>query len=260
MQKHKLYILKGQLKNPNWELRNNNVRVARVDTKGKHLGLREIQFVPGAASIWKEDNKEEGNPQSIWFQEGSLSVDKSDKIKIEFIESHPDFSVKFELFDPEVKAEEEYKVFELVEKATSLLREQAGNEDMLAATAASLFGAVAMSWGVKQTKLRCFTYAKEKPAEVIDALNDPAIEAKYIAALSIKRLVTMTNPQKTAVIWNDKERGVICHVPAGQKALKVLGDFLAIEENLVTLQRIGDLIDEKDGKTKPKSKEKAPKE
>lgn len=253
MQNQKKYILKGNIKNPSWELRNNEVFIKKSDKEG----MREIQYVPGADSIWKHENEKQGKAKSIWFTDGDILVNADDKVQIEFIEKHPDFGRKYELFDPEVKAEQEYKLFELVEKATELLRKNQ-DEDTMAATAASLFGAQSMNWGAKQTKMRCFAYAKEKPKEVIEALNDPAVEAKYIAALGLRKKVVTTNPQRTAVIWNDKDQGVVCHVPSGKKALTVLGDFLFDKDNLVTLQEIGNRIDALDGKKpKPIKKEKA---
>lgn len=253
-----MYILKNGVKNPNWQLRNTDVRIPRYDSKGNLLGLREIQFVKGAKSIWKADNSDEGKPTSIWFKEGSLAVNKADKIQIEYIESHPDFGVKFEKYDPESKAEEEFKTFELSEKALDLLRETADDEDKLSALAASLFGAASMNWGAKQTKMRCFQFAKEKPQEVIDSLNDPASHAHYIAAVSMRKNIVSTNPQRTAVVWSDADRGVICHVPSGQKPLKVFGEFLFDEENLVTLQKLGDMIEgTKSSKSKKKAKAKA---
>lgn len=258
MNKYNLYVLKNNIKNPNWELRNRDVRIPRYDDKGNLLGLREIQFVKGASSIWKEDNEKEGTPSSIWFKEGSISVPVNDKIQVNFVESHPEFSVKFEKFDPESQAADEYAKFELAEKATELLRENADDEDKLAAVAASLFGATAMNWGAKQTKMRCFVFAKEKPQEVIDALNDPASHSHYVAAVGFRKQIITTNPQKTAVVWNDADRGIICQVPAGQKALKVLGEFLFDEKNLVTLQKIGDMIDSYNPR-KPKNKAKAKK-
>lgn len=255
MQNQRLYILKGEVKNPSWELRNHGVLIPRkVD--GKDVGLREIQFVPGANSIWKEDNKDQGKAQSIWFSDGSHSVSEHDKVQIEFMENHPDYDKKYELYDPEAKAEAEYEKLELIEQAKNLLRENVDDEDKMAATAASLFGQSSMSWGAKQVKLRCFSFADQEPKKVIAALNDPAAEAKYIAALGMRKQIVMANPQKTAVIWNDKEQGVICPVPAGQKPLDVLGNFLFSEDNLVTLQEIGDRIDAIDGK---KSKKKSTK-
>lgn len=224
------------------------------EVDGKIVGLREIQYVPGASSIWKEDNEKEGKPASLVFTDGTLRVSENDKVQIEFIENHTGFNVRYELFDPEAKAEEEYKQFELAEKATSYLRDNQDDEDRMAAVAASLFGPQTMSWGAKQTKMRCFSYAKEKPQEVIDALNDPAADAKYIAALGLRKGVVATNPQKTAVVWADKDRGVICPIPAGQKALAVLGDFLFIEDNVSTLQEIGNRIAALDEKKKPTPK------
>ncbi len=251
MQNQKKYILKNGVSNPAWELRNHGVLIPR-DKKG----LREIQFVPGANSIWKEDNKDQGTPKSIWFANGSHVVDPNDIVQIEYMEAHTDYNKKYELFDPESKAEEAYLELEKIEQAKSLLRENVDDEDKMAATAASLFGVQSMSWGAKQVKLRCFSFADREPQKVIDALQDPASQAKYIAALGFRKKVVEANPQKTAVVWNDADRGVICSVAAGQKPLNVLGDFLFKEDNLTTLQEIGDRIDAIDGKEPKKKKNK----
>lgn len=252
-----LYILKDkqETKQPNWELRNREVRINKYDAKGNLVGVREIQYIPGASSIWKNENKEEGSPKSIWFKDGSISVSASDKTAIKFLESHPDYGIKFTKYDPEAEAAEEFKKFEKSQKATELLGKEAGDDvDKMSAIAATLFGAQSMSWAANKTKMRCFNYAKDKPQEVLDAINDPAAEANYVAAVGFKRKVVATNPQRTAVVWNDEDRGVICRVPSGKKALNMLGEFLLEDANLQTLQRIGDLIDEKTGKKKASKK------
>lgn len=254
------YILKGNVKNPSWGLQNNNIRIPRV-VDGKNVGLRDIQYVPGSSSIWKEENQKEGTPKQIWFTNGDLFIDESDTVKIEYVENHRDYGTKYERFDPEAKAQDQIKAFELVEKAKEMLREYSEDEDKMAATAAILFDVVSMTWGPSQTKMKCFSYADQNPKKVIDALNDPAGEAKYIAALGLRKQVVKTNPQRTAVVWNDDDAGVICNVPQGQKPLSVLGDFLFNEENIVTLQEIGNRLDALEGKkekakTTPQGKKK----
>lgn len=250
MQNQRKYILKGGVKNPSWELRNHSVMVKKSDKEG----LREIQYVPGADSIWKEENKKQGTAKSRWFTNGALLVDNDDKVQIKYLESHPDYNVKFELFDPEAKAEEKYNQLELIEKAKEMLRKNVDDEDKMAATAASLFGQTSMAWGAKQTKLRCFTYADQKPEKVISALNDPAVEAKYIAALGLRKRIVKANPQRTAVVWNDDDAGVIVQVATGKQPLEVLGDFLFNEDNVTTLQEIGKRLEELDGGTSKKKK------
>lgn len=251
MQNQRKYILKGGVKNPSWELRNHNVLVKKSDKEG----LRELQYVPGADSIWKEENKKQGTPKSRWFTNGALLVDNDDKVQILYLESHPDFNVKFELFDPEAKAEEKYKELELIEKAKELIRKNVDDEDKMAATAASLFGQTSMAWGAKQIKLRLYTFADQKPEKVISTLNDPAVEAKYIAALGLRKRIVKSNPQRTAVVWADENEGVIVQVPTGKQPLEVLGDYLFNEENVTTLQEIGKRLDDLDG---GKSKKKKP--
>jgi len=246
-----LYILKDSNKQPNWELRNRNVRIPRYNTKGTLIGIREIQYIPGSSSIWKEENKEEGVPKSIWFKDGSISVETVDKVAIKFIESHPDFETRFVKYDPEKEAANEYDRFEKAEEATSLLRKEAGDDDdKMSAIAATLFGAQSINWAANKTKMRCFNFAKDKPKEVIDAVNDPSAEANYVAAVGFKKGIVASNPQRSAVMWNDAEKGIICRVPSGKKALNVLGEFLLEDANISTLQTIGDMIDEKNGKPK----------
>lgn len=247
---NRLYKLKNNTQNPSWELRNREVLITKSDKDG----IREIQYVPGADSIWKHENEKQGKARSVWFSDGSLSVNPNDKVLIEFLEKHPDFEKEYELYDPEAKAAAEFEEFELIETAKEMLRKYSDDEDKMGATAASLFGHTSMNWGAKETKLRCFKHAESKAKEVISALEDPASEAKYIAALGLRKKIIETNPQQTAVVWNDKDRGVICPVASGKKPLTVLGEFLYDEKNLDTLQEIGKRIDAIDGGKSEKKK------
>jgi hypothetical protein len=254
----KLFILKDGLTNPRWELRNQNVRIPRT-IDGVNVGLREIQWVDGASSIWKEDNAKEGTPVAQWFTEGALSVPVVDKIKLEYLFAHPEYNVTFEMYDPEAKAEAEFNELELVEAARELLRKVSADEDKMAATAASLFGVTALTMGAKQTKLMCYNHAALKPKEVIDALNDESTQAKYIAAMAFRKNLVETNPTQTAVVWNNAHRGIICPVAVGQKPLEVLGQFLYDEQNIVTLQELGKQIEALSDKAEVATKTKAKK-
>ncbi len=229
------YILKNGVKNPSWGLRNDGVFVFNKEKDRK----MELSYVPGSKSIWKEENEKEGKQKKQWFTDGNLYVDENDKVLIQYLETHPDYNVHYEKFDPEAKAKAEFDKMEEIEKAKDYLRDFADDEQKMSAIATAIIGESSLSKGPREIKLLLFKRADAKPQEIISAANDPAIEANYIAALAIQKRIVETNASKTAVVWADRDKGVITTVAAGKKPITALAEFLRDDENLSTLQELG---------------------
>lgn len=228
--KYVTYVLLGDDRPETWQLRQNNVLVD-WENKGR---MRKLKFVAGATSILADSNP--GIPATeIEFLKGKLRILKSDGIKIKYVETHPEYGVKYKKLDPEADAQKKLRELELREEAKDKIR--GADPDMLRAVAVMIFDNKALSWGDRQVKLNCFEHADLKPKEMIELLDDPKTQVRYMVVLAMIREIITTNIQKTAVLWKDTGEQII-PLAKGERAVEKMADFLYDDKNVTTLQEL----------------------
>lgn len=238
--KTRLYILTGNKKPISWQLRSR----ALVFREGK--GLREIIYIEGGHSIWKDDYEKDALTQSkeIWFEDGCLLVNPSNLLLIEYLEAHPEFNKSFKLDNPEADAVKELEALEreeLVKDELSKLEDYGALVEALRRK-----DEVTIHLTPSQKKLRCYKEAKQDPDKVLKAIKDPKTITKYMVALALSRNIISLNTPKTHVVWGDNKE-VICAIPTGQKVVDIMSNFLFEPKNEGTLEELQRRIDELEG-------------
>lgn len=246
-----IYRLVGGIKNPGWEIRQNDVFVPRIveqksqkgtSTEKVDVGLRQIQYVKGAKSFWVEDNT---NAQGraldhtpLWIENGIMTVPKVDKVLNAFLQIHPEFGKKFELYDPEKEAKHELDAFELEEKVKERLR--AMSKEELKALAIIKYGiGVTRSWKENKVKLELFKEAGANPKKLLqDYLEDKNVGDLLFTALSFELGIVKTTPDSRSVVWGETGHEII-KLGKGEKPIETLNDFLSSDDGLETKQSIG---------------------
>ena len=85
------------------------------------------------------------------------------------------------------------------------------------------------------------------PAYIIDQINSPDYESRQLAALAVYSGVIAEDYTRSAVVWNDAQRGTILSIAKGESGILKLAELLSVksDENQVLLQEIGNRIDSK---------------
>lgn len=207
--------------------------------------LKEIQYVPGASSIYKEDHKGDAKSKSLWFDDGEIRVSLDDKLLNDLLQSHPWFKSKFILVNEEETAKEKVSTFEKSAKAAnSILNEK--DDDRLVAMAMILISLDASAWNPFKCKAELLEYAKNHSDTLLNAMDKPDYESRFLAALAFNKKIVKYNQFQTAVLWGDESAGLIVRVAEGENGIDKLGEFLSkqSESSTTTLQRIGEKVDD----------------
>jgi hypothetical protein len=215
----------GDKKPISWKLRMHNIYQNRKDKNGKAIGLRQVVYVMGGHSIWKEDYPKEIAPKikPLWFEEGKLMVMSHDKLLITYLENHPDYNKHFKLDDPEADAIKELEALEKLDEVKGYL---AKLEDYSAlAQALSTPTESIMHETFSQKKLRCYKAAQKNPNEVLKALQDPKTETTYYVMLAFSNNILSVNPAKTDILWVESREGIMS-VPTGKKHVQAVVDYI----------------------------------
>lgn len=238
--KTKLFVLKRgsnlDYKPVSWQLRTG----ALVYKENK--GLRQIVYVEGGHSIWMDeyDKSIALRNKEIWFEDGSLLVNPTNLLLIEYLVNHPDFGVKYILDDPEADAI--LKLAE-IEKYDQVKTELSKLEDFDALVESiRRKDEVTFHLSPSQKKLRCYEEAKSNPDLVLKALRNPNTATKYLVALALNKGIIKLNSTQTQVIWGDNE-GVITSLAIGQKAIDIMAEFLFEPKNEGTLEELVRRVD-----------------
>lgn len=233
------YLLFGDKRNESWQIRTNNVFVT---IGGKR---RQLRYCEGESSIFKDEQHQESKPTYLWLELGSLLVSPNDKVRNQYIQAHPDFNVKFYLYDEESESIHLLEKLEEEDDVRALLRQL--NNDQKEAVATVIYGMNVVSrWKQAKIKLELLNMVKSNPTKLKNVMRDPATELIYLAAGAIKLGIIRVAPDKTSIQW--VETGIeIIPIPRGVNPLQELSAFLRTDDAITTLQAIGDKVNEKKG-------------
>lgn len=225
-----------------WQLPLTDVLIEQIKD-GKSEGLKRIKYVKGVKSFFAEDLAGDLKPLQIWFDNGSLSVAKIDKLTNSLLMAHPWYGKFYELYDPNTEAIKKLSELRVKGAARKLIEES--EPEKLKAIALAIFGVNAFNWSESTCELELLKYADTNPTQLQNELKSKDYESKYLSALAFSKNIVTHNPGKTAVVWNDSTNGVILRLAKGESGIHKLGELLSTrtDESELILQEIGARLD-----------------
>jgi hypothetical protein len=238
-----IYKLKNGKTSGAFQLPINGVLIPRL-VDGETYS-KEIQYVPGASSFFKEDHKGDTKPKSIWFDDGELRVSPDNKVLNELLQNHPWFKTKvFFLVNEGEEAKTEIETFEKQTKAANAILNEKDSfrSKSMAMIVISLDAA---NWDNNKCKAELLKYAAKHSDTLLYEMSKENYEARFLAALAFAKGIVKNNEFNTEVIWADEKGGIIVRVAEGETGVDKLGEFLSkkSESSNTTLQRIGEKVD-----------------
>lgn len=207
-----------------------------------------INYWPGSDSIFDEDNKENViKPQSVVFRYNDVISDpgveiivpNENKVLIDYLKAHPFYGIHYKIHNQEEIDEKKSESFDKIEEALSLIKET--EEIKIQATALAVFGIEAMGWNVAKCKASLKEKAVQEPAFIINKIKATDFESKYLSALAFFSGIVTEDSLKSAIIWNDSDKGIILPLAKGENGITKLGELLGSESeaSVLILQEIG---------------------
>ena len=207
-----------------------------------------INYWPGSNSIFDEDNKDSAvKPQTVVFGYNDVLSDpgveiivpNENKALIDYLKAHPFYGIHYKIHNQEEIDEEKSAAFDKIEEALSLIKE---TEDIkIQAIALAVFGIEGMGWTVSKCKAELKEKAVRTPEFIIDKMNSNSYEAKYLSGLAFFSGIVREDELKSAVVWDDEDKGIVLPLAKGESGITKLGELLATESDtsLLVLQEIG---------------------
>lgn len=232
-----VFFLLNDLTPETWSLVQKDVLVKNPKTGF----LEKIYYIPGSNSIWHSELEKQGDilknykKKSIYFIEGTYSVQPDNLILIEYMKIHPDFSVKYSLVDKNADAQKSIDKADLIMEAVKSLQ---GNTLDIKTVGLLVFGESVLLQEDKEIEAEVKQNAISNPQSIVDAYSDKG-EWKYkkVVALALSKGIIRINPTKTAVLWTDTGEPILV-LAVGQKPIDEMGIFLSESKNETTLQAL----------------------
>ena len=87
---HVQFQLMGKKRPRNWQLPITGMMLPRY-VDGKYKGNKQVEYIKGHDSIFKEDHIGDEKPSWVWFTDGLLDVSTGDLALLQILENHKMF-------------------------------------------------------------------------------------------------------------------------------------------------------------------------
>ena len=236
---HVQFQLMGKKRPRNWQLPITGMMLPRY-VDGKYKGNKQVEYIKGHDSIFKEDHIGDEKPSWVWFTDGLLDVSTGDLALLQILENHKMKDRVFEKVDEDKQAKTNLELIEKKQKALEMV--DIADEDKMYAIATILVGPHVTSFTPAMVEHNLKSMALEQPEKIMEEMDNPNYNAKVLGALAVRRGVIVINPQQTLISW--KNGKAISPVAAGQDPIVKLSDFLSGKDELTrnTIQAIQEEI------------------
>lgn len=212
-----------------WRIRQNEVMA--INPKKKDEGLKFIGYYKGLNSIFREELKNKDIPASLVPEfelnavtgKTELEVNTDDKILYEYLTTHPDFGVSFEMYSEELESLKKLEEFKIKEKALEVVKTDI--ESQVRALAVVLFGFDYLSKNLDVLKAELKQRAFDDPKYIVDIIEANDYDVKMKTALAFSKGVVRVNLTNTMIIWGDNSSEIIS-IENGENAYEKLYRYL----------------------------------
>jgi len=238
--KDRIYLLKGNATPISFMLRSKH-------SSGKPLLYfdgrknRALRYSDNQASPFVDEQDGYAICPPIIFENGNLFVKKENVELQKFLSIlHPDRSVVYFEFDAEEKAAEEY------DKMNDELEAQVLVKDMSIGDLEAIARVVLKSKvdRMSSTEIRrdMLIYAKNKPSELRDLINDDSLKYRNIAIRAVDMGIIKISNDGRNVMWAGAKGEKIITVPFGENVYSALASFFLTDEGMDILSAISNKL------------------
>jgi hypothetical protein len=182
--------------------------------------------------------------EPIVFEDGFLTVDRTNQVLQHFLSLHPGNGMIFDEIDEAKDAAEELEIEELILDAQLLARDL--DIAMLETVARVLLGSGADKLSTAELKRDILVFSRNHPEDFIDILNDPALQMyDDVVQFFSKNLLTLRNNQRDVYFNLAKNKTKMLTVPYGEQPNDIVSSYLQTDEGLETYKLLKQMLKKK---------------
>jgi len=189
------------------------------------------------------EEEQDGNAimEPIVFEDGFLTVDRTNQVLQQFLSLHPGNGMIYEQIDDAKDAAEELEIEELILDAQLLARDL--DVAMLETVGRVLLGGGADKLSTAELKRDILVFSRNHPEDFIDILNDPALQiADDVVKFFSANLLGLRNNGRDVYFNLAKNKSKMLTVPYGEDANDIVGSYLQTDEGVETYKLLNNML------------------
>ena len=215
----------------------NNPRFPLMWYDEKNNQNRALRYSINQKSPFEDEQDGNAIIEPIIFEDGFLSVPRTNPVLQSFLHYHPLNGIIFEEVDKEKDASAE--VADLNIEVDALIEARQLSLDQIETLTRVMFGKDPSTVSTAELKRDILVYAKTEPQEFLNVLNDP--ELKFQAKVRTffeNKLLVLRNGEKEVWFNTATNKKKMLSVPFGEDPFSMVAHFLQSDEGIDSLKML----------------------
>jgi hypothetical protein len=198
---------------------------------------RPLRYAINQKSPFEDEQDGNAIVEPIIFENGFLSVPKTNPVLQEFLYYHPQNGRTFVEIDNEKDAAKE--VESLSAEVDALIQARQLTVEQLETVSRVLFGKDPSRFTTSELKRDILVYAKRDPKGFLNVLGDPSLQLQSnVHVFFENKLLTFRNGQKEVWFNTSSNKKKMITVPYGQDPYFTVAEFLKSDEGIDALKML----------------------
>ena len=194
---------------------------------------KPLRYAKNQKSPFEEEQDGNDIMEPIIFEDGFLSVDRTNQVLQEFLSYHPGNGMIFEEIDDAKDAAEELEIEELILDAQLLARDL--SIEKLETVSRVLMGSNADKLSTAELKRDILVYSRNYPEDFINVLNDPALQMyDDVVQILSNNLLSLRNKNRDVYFNLPKNKTKMLTVPYGENPKDIVSSYFQTDEGVET--------------------------
>lgn len=204
---------------------------------------RALRYAVNQKSPFEDEQDGNAIVEPIIFEDGFLSVSKTNPVLQEFLHYHPLNGIVFSEVDEEKEAGEE--VADMNVEIDALIAARELSVEQIETLTRVMFGKDPSIYPTDILKRDILVYAKSEPREFLNILNDPELQFQAKVRLFFEnRLLALRNNDREVWFNTSTNKKKMLSVPFGEDPYEMTGHFLQSDEGLDALKMLEAILSE----------------
>lgn len=191
------------------------------------------------------EDEQDGNAiiEPVVFEDGFLSVPRTNPVLQEFLHYHPLNGVSFEEVDHEQDAQKEMEA--LANEADALIEARQMSIEQLEIVGRVLLGKDVSRMTTAELRRDVLVYAKKDPMGFMNMINDPSLQASSSVRMFFEKgLLSFRNNNKEVWYSTPSNKKKMMNIPYGEDPYEMVMNYLQSEDGIDDLKMLENFLEQ----------------
>lgn len=236
--KDKIYVLKANTTPLSFMLSSRNTRRYPLLHFDEEKGInRPLRYARNQKTPFEDEQDDNAILEPVVFEDGYLTVPKTNPVLQWFLSLHPGFGQIFEEVNTEKDAADDVESMDIELEAEIAAKEM--SIEMAESIARVLMGSRVGKMSSAEIKRDVRLYARNNPVEFLEMLDDPMLQLQDLAQKALSQgLVTLRNNKRDIYFGLKDNKKKMMTVPFGEEPVSALAAYLQTDEGIEVMKML----------------------